>query len=216
MLPFFRFFFFFFLEKIKNCLSADFVRSSSFIHWSALKHKYSISFWSWPQMLLYATCKWLILSKYMYIPSPHKNSPYLNGRVKCQKVHIRKAASKTDQQITAVRGRGMERMSQPIFTSRSTYRVRSVSTIMMSPHKMSRSKDSWWETSHTSGQIFFFQNCKTKSRVERKHGYSHKSQQPVTTEWLQFDLQHCFVSFHIRTNREGMQALLSALNPENC
>lgn len=121
------------LKKKKCWFCPQFI----FIHWSALKHDCSISFWSWPQMLLYATCKWLILSK--YIPCPHKNSPYLNGRVKCQKVHIRKAASKTDQKITAVRGRGMERMSQPIFTSRSTYRVTSVSTIMMSPHKMSRS-----------------------------------------------------------------------------
>ena len=64
-------------------------------------------------------------------PSPHKNISYLKGRVKCQKVHIRKAVSKTDQKTTAVRGRGMDRMSQPIFTSRSTYRARSVSTIMM-------------------------------------------------------------------------------------
>ena len=66
-----------------------------------------------------------------YGPSPHKTVSYLKGRVKCQKVHIRKAASKTDQKTTAVRGRGMDRISQPIFTSRSTYRARSVSTIMI-------------------------------------------------------------------------------------
>ena len=103
-----------------------------------------------------------------YGPSPHKTISYLKGRVKCQKVHIRKAASKTDQKTTAVRGRGMDRMSQPIFTSRSTYRARSVSTIMIMMTRNVKVKGQFMgqETSYP------FKSARQKSGIKRKHGYS--------------------------------------------